>query len=502
EATELARRARDELAALGMVAADNLVEVADGNVAGVGDLIVARQNARIQAGEPGRRLANRDVLRIEAWDEVGEGRVALVRRVTGRDPSTRESWSAPFEVPEDYIDRHADLAYAGNVHVAQGRTVDTAHLVADETAGRASFYVGMSRGRERNTAYVVTERVHAADLSPEPRPAPEIGEPAARDDPAPRRHRIAVLADVLERQQTERSATGTMRQELERAASLATLAPMWADVTRAHATRRYEYTVQSLLAAGEWQRYEQDAERDTLTRLLRAADLAGHDVEDVLCHAIEGRDFGGADSIAAVLHGRIRRIVGTPEPRASASYADRTPVIADPDADRFARELATAMDDRVSLLANRVAVDRPVWALRTSARCRLTRSSAMTGSAEPEPWRPTGRNADMARRPKRSARRPNAHRPSSGRAGIRPASRCGCRRRTARSRPRVTVSCGAAGPRTSARPGGRRRTLSMSCGRHISRRTPTAPTPCARGTGRTPRSTRPSGRKPDVRRRK
>jgi len=365
EATELARRARDELAALGMVAADNLVEVADGNVAGVGDLIVARQNARIEAGEPGRRLANRDVLRIEAWDEVGEGRVALVRRVTGRDPSTREvSWSAPFEVPEDYIDRHADLAYAGNVHVAQGRTVDTAHLVADETAGRASFYVGMSRGRERNTAYVVTERVHAADLSPEPRPAPEIGEPAARDDPAPRRHRIAVLADVLDRQQTGRSATGTMRQELERAASLATLAPMWADVTRAHATRRYEYTVQSLLAAGEWQRYEQDAERDTLTRLLRAADLAGHDVEDVLCHAIEGRDFGGADSIAAVLHGRIRRIVGTPEPRASASYADRTPVIADPDADRFARELATAMDDRVSLLANRVAVDRPVWALR------------------------------------------------------------------------------------------------------------------------------------------
>ena len=99
QAIELARRARDELAALGMVATDNLVDLADGNVAGVGDLIVARQNARIEAGEPGRRLANRDVLRIEAWDEVGEERVALVRRVTGRDPSTREvSWSALFEV--------------------------------------------------------------------------------------------------------------------------------------------------------------------------------------------------------------------------------------------------------------------------------------------------------------------------------------------------------------------------------------------------------------------
>ena len=72
EATELARRARDELAALGLVATANLVELADGNVAGVGDLIVARQNDRIEAGEPGRRLANRDVLRIDVWDEIGE----------------------------------------------------------------------------------------------------------------------------------------------------------------------------------------------------------------------------------------------------------------------------------------------------------------------------------------------------------------------------------------------------------------------------------------------
>ena len=73
QAAELARRARDELAALGLVATGDLAELADGNVAGVGDLIVARQNIRIEAGEPGRRLANRDVLRIDAWDEIGRG---------------------------------------------------------------------------------------------------------------------------------------------------------------------------------------------------------------------------------------------------------------------------------------------------------------------------------------------------------------------------------------------------------------------------------------------
>ena len=84
----------------------------------------------------------------------------------------------------------------------------------------------------------------------------------------------------------------------------------------------------------------------------------------VLRRAIEGRDFDGARSIAAVLHGRVQRIVGTPEPVASGGYADRTPAIDDPEADRFARELAAAMDERVSLLGNRVAMDRPVWALR------------------------------------------------------------------------------------------------------------------------------------------
>ena len=290
QAAELARRARDELAALGLVAEDDLAELRDGNVAGVGDLIVARQNERILAGEPGRRLANRDVLRIDAWEEIGEARVALVRRLTGRDPRTGEAgWSAQFELPEEYIEQHTDLAYAGNVHAAEGRTVDTAHLVVDELAGRESFYVGMTRGRERNTAYVVTERARAAELAADPRAAPGIEDPGTREDAAPAAHRLTVLAGVLEREQAERSATETMRQELEHAASLATLAPIWADVTRTHATRQYERTLRSLLRPAEWQRYEQDPERATLTRLLRSAELAGYHPDAVLQPGIRRR---------------------------------------------------------------------------------------------------------------------------------------------------------------------------------------------------------------------
>jgi conjugative relaxase-like TrwC/TraI family protein len=365
QAAELARRARDELAALGKVAATDLVELADGNEAGAGDLIVARQNARIWAGYPRRQLANRDVLRIESWAEIGEERTAIVRRVTGRDPVTgRTRWSVPFEVPERYIEQHAELAYAGNVHVAQGRTVDTAHLVIDDTASREALYVGMSRGRERNTAYVITEPARVADLAAETRPAPGIAGAPAGEAGAEPGGRFAVLAAVLGREQAERTATETMRRELEQAASLATLAPMWADVIRAHAARRYDQAVRSLVTDADWERYTADPERATLARLLRAAELSGHDAEQVLRSAIQDRDFTAARSIAAVLHGRVERITGMPEPMSYSSYADRTPAITDPVARQFASDLAAVMDDRVAELGNEVTAERPLWALR------------------------------------------------------------------------------------------------------------------------------------------
>jgi hypothetical protein len=60
---------------------------------------------------------------------------------------------------------------------------------------------------------------------------------------------------------------------------------MWAEVTRVHAARRYEDAIRSLLSADQWQRYEQDTERGTLMRLLRAAEFGGYDAETVLRRA-------------------------------------------------------------------------------------------------------------------------------------------------------------------------------------------------------------------------
>ena len=144
-------------------------------------------------GRGSRRLTNRDVLLFTARANHWGKQSAEVQLRIGRDPETGQvSWSAAFDLPVAYLREHVQLGYAGNVHVAQGRTVDTGHLVIDDTAGREALYVGMSRGRERNTAYVITERSRAADLAVGPRPASGVADSGAAK--AWRPHRLTVLA--------------------------------------------------------------------------------------------------------------------------------------------------------------------------------------------------------------------------------------------------------------------------------------------------------------------
>ena len=82
---ELSRRIRDDLIRLGIVRAGPAVRIADGAVASAGDLIVCTRNDHtVEAGEPGRTLANGDLLRIEAVTPAG----LIVRRALDADPAT------------------------------------------------------------------------------------------------------------------------------------------------------------------------------------------------------------------------------------------------------------------------------------------------------------------------------------------------------------------------------------------------------------------------------
>ncbi len=164
EAARLAGLARERRIERGQIPGGREITLRDGNPASRGDLVRARLNrADIDAG--GQPLANRDVIRITGWQGEGAGaggHRAAAARAARRRTAASGRMSSPSRPPTSR--RTRELAYAGNVFVAQGRTVDTAHLVVSEGMTRDLLYVGMTRGRERNVAHVVTGPPDPADL--------------------------------------------------------------------------------------------------------------------------------------------------------------------------------------------------------------------------------------------------------------------------------------------------------------------------------------------------
>jgi len=225
---ELSRRIRDDLIRLGVVAAAPAVRIADGAAASAGDLIICTKNDHsVEAGEPGRTLANRDLLRIDA---VTPGGLA-VRRALDADPATgQRRWTDRTFLYSDYGD--AELGYAVTDHVAQGRTVHTGLAAITGTEDRQHAYVAMSRGTDMNMAYVSTVSPKLADPVPGPRPAPELtrydrltaeyaGRPA--DTATKTGDALLVLAGVLGGDGQQLSASQTWRQALADADHLAIL---------------------------------------------------------------------------------------------------------------------------------------------------------------------------------------------------------------------------------------------------------------------------------------
>jgi hypothetical protein len=115
---ELNRCIRNDLIALGIVSDGPAVRIADGTPASPGDLIICTRNDHTtEAGEPGRTLANGDLLRIEAVTREG----LIVRRALDADPRTGlRRWTDRRFVLENHED--AELGYAVTDHAAQGRT--------------------------------------------------------------------------------------------------------------------------------------------------------------------------------------------------------------------------------------------------------------------------------------------------------------------------------------------------------------------------------------------
>jgi flagellar biosynthesis GTPase FlhF len=376
QAREMSRRVRDDLLRYGLVRAGAAVRLRHNATASLGDLIVARKNdRRIIAGVLGRGLANRDVLRVDAV----AGPSVTVRRLARRGRDSRAVWTVPFELPKSYLFSHCDLAYATTPHAAQGRTVDTAHVLVDGLGDRQGLYVAMSRGREANYSYCVTGFPRAADAREGSRPAPELARmrrltaertgfgpgPAAGPDKqkSPERDAVSVLAEVMSRDGAVLSATEMLASELSNADHLGTLGAIWHDLARRAQATRFEQELRASLPAAA-DAVLSDPACTWLWRSLREAEAAGLDGGQVLRDAIAIRSLTGARHKARVLDARIRRMLAGTVPRPSGSWAERVPQMGDPELNRYMQQLAAAMDDRVRRIGEHAAQASPQWAVQ------------------------------------------------------------------------------------------------------------------------------------------
>ena len=272
--------------------------------------------------------------------------------------------------------RQADLAYAITGHSAQGRTVAEGIALITGTETREWAYVGMSRGRDGNHAYVTTASARVADPAAGVRAAPELerheriareraglAEPEQREQSELARDPIGVLSDVLENEGAELSALEVQRRNLANADHLAKLHAIWDGETKDAVTGRYERLLREHLPE-DYKDTELSGHATWLYRTLRGAEAAGLDADAVLARAVAAKPLTGARDVAAVIDSRIREETGTLVPQEPGPWADRVPDIEDPARREYVAAVAAAMDERTERLGEFTAETEPVWAVR------------------------------------------------------------------------------------------------------------------------------------------
>jgi conjugative relaxase-like TrwC/TraI family protein len=116
---------------------------AGGSLIFVGDEVVTRRNDRRLRTDRDLMVKNRDHWTIT---DIHRDRSITVTGSTGS-----------IRLPEEYVTTDVELGYAQTSHASQGRTVDVTLLLVDSPTDSRGVYTPMTRGREANHAYVVTE---------------------------------------------------------------------------------------------------------------------------------------------------------------------------------------------------------------------------------------------------------------------------------------------------------------------------------------------------------
>jgi hypothetical protein len=217
QAARVSARIRVELVRLGRVAEQGVSLDLQGTVAGVGDLVQARKNGWQLA----HRYSNAEApINRRQYRVIGtrpDGGLIVTPILDRAQPGARVGQR--LTLPGPYVREHVALGYAATVHSAQGLTVDTAHTVVTGHTGLAALYVGMSRGRLKNTAHLCTRAI------PDDAPTGAVNQALHRPPTAV----LAAAFDTARPQQSAIAAAAESEQDAER---IRTPAELFADAVQ------------------------------------------------------------------------------------------------------------------------------------------------------------------------------------------------------------------------------------------------------------------------------
>lgn len=114
----------------------------DGTQVWTGDTIATRRNDRALGATNGSSVRNRQTWTVTVVGADGS--------LTVSDPGRGGA-----ALPADYVARHVELGWAVTGYGNQGVTVDVGICVVGPSTSRAGLYVGMTRGRQHNAAWVI-----------------------------------------------------------------------------------------------------------------------------------------------------------------------------------------------------------------------------------------------------------------------------------------------------------------------------------------------------------
>lgn len=301
---ELNARAQAYRFQTGEVGGSENVQLRDGLQAHTGDLVVTRKNKRALTLNRGKDwVKNNDLWIVDGINDDGS---LTVQHTTHQGKTT---------LPADYVASHTELGYASTVHRSQGITADTTHAMITEQTSRELAYVALTRGREKNSAYVVTEDGQHLD---------------------------EVLATVANAYDSNLSAHEMIRAEQDQANSALTLSAQYVDVDDKAETLRAAAIVREVMGPAAEKVIASDS-FGAVAAALRHGEACGWDPARLLGASAGQRSLEDAEDVGAVLSWRMENTIERGRALAAAPTTHQ-------------RELAPLPDDRVrSMLAEATA---------------------------------------------------------------------------------------------------------------------------------------------------